>query len=131
MIKVGIIGTRRRNWARDSFAVRSAFLDLHEKKPQEEYHIVSGGCPKGGDHFADLTAKELGLPITIYYPNWNKHGRGAGFVRNGKIAEDSDVLIACVAEDRKGGTEDTIEKFLKKMVCSEKRAIESGWLILV
>ena len=39
--------------------------------------------------------------------------RGAGFVRNGDIAKDSDVLIACVAPDRTGGTEDTIKKFLK------------------
>lgn len=26
---------------------------------------------------------------------------------------EADVLIACVAEDRKGGTEDTIKKFQK------------------
>jgi len=31
-------------------------------------------------------------------------------VRNTLIAKDCTVLIACVAEDRTGGTEDTIKK---------------------
>jgi hypothetical protein len=29
------------------------------------------------------------------------------------FARDADVLIACAAPDRKGGTEDTIRKYLK------------------
>ena len=36
------------------------------------------------------------------------------YARNTLIARDADDLIAVVAEDRKGGTEDTIKKFLKK-----------------
>jgi hypothetical protein len=36
--------------------------------------------------------------------------KAAGFVRNTKIAEECDVLIAVVASDRLGGTEDTIRK---------------------
>jgi len=32
---------------------------------------------------------------------------------NTYIARDSDILIACVSKDRKGGTEDTIKKYLK------------------
>ena len=36
------------------------------------------------------------------------------YARNTLIARDADELIAVVAEDRKGGTEDTIKKFLKK-----------------
>jgi len=51
---------------------------------------------------------------TIWYPaDWNQYGKAAGFIRNTYIARDSDVLIACVADDRIGGTEDTIRKYLK------------------
>ena len=67
----------------------------------------------GRDHFAERIAKERGLTITIHYPDWNGKGKGAGFARNTTIAEDADILIACVAGDRKGGTEDTIKTFLK------------------
>jgi len=39
---------------------------------------------------------------------------GAGYIRNEDIAKFSHVLIACVNDDRIGGIEDTINKFLKK-----------------
>ena len=68
---------------------------------------------KSGDRFAELIADAYNVPITIHKADWKKNGRGAGFVRNTDIARDSDVLIACIAEDRKGGTEDTIKKFKK------------------
>ena len=75
--------------------------------------IVSGGCPEGGDNFAERIAKKEQVPVKIYYARWNKLGKSAGFTRNGDIARDADVLIAVVAADRTGGTEDTIKKFLK------------------
>jgi len=109
MKKIGIIGSRRRNKESDSKKIVEAFFDVYE----DGDWIVSGGCPKGGDRFAEMIAKSTGCPILIYYPNWDRYGRGAGIVRNTQIADESDVLIACVASDRKGGTEDTIKKFLK------------------
>jgi hypothetical protein len=109
MKKIGIVGSRRRNYFHDLDLVHGAFLEIYEKGDT----LVSGGCPKGGDWFAEIIAKIYDIPITIYHPDWEKRGRGAGFVRNTDIAKDSDVLIACVAEDRKGGTEDTIKKFKK------------------
>jgi len=51
------------------------------------------------------------IPTKIYPADWKKYGKASGFIRNDDIAKDSDVLIACVADDRKGGTEDTIKKF--------------------
>jgi len=106
---IGIVGTRRRDRYHDYVAVEEEFFKVYE----EGDWICSGGCPKGGDRFAEKIAKKYGIPILIYYPNWARHGRGAGFVRNTYIAKVSHVLIACVADDRTGGTEDTIEKFEK------------------
>lgn len=70
---------------------------------------MSGGCPLGGDRFAECLARVRGITITIHYPDW-KIGRHAGLLRNTLIAEDADILIALVASDRFGGTEDTIRK---------------------
>jgi predicted Rossmann fold nucleotide-binding protein DprA/Smf involved in DNA uptake len=109
MKKIGIIGSRRRDCNSAYQACLKAFEEIYEEGDE----IVSGGCPKGGDRFAEIIAKKLGIPIKIYYPNWKKNGKAAGFVRNTDIAEDSDVILAVVAEDRTGGTEDTIKKAQK------------------
>lgn len=110
MKKIGIVGSRRRDSQGDFLKVARKFAELYESGDW----IVSGGCPKGGDMFAEKIAKSIGVPILIFYPAWEKYGRSAAFVRNADIAEHSDELIACVAADRKGGTEDTIKKFVKK-----------------
>lgn len=112
-LKIGIVGSRRRNSQEDFVKVEDMFFSLYEPDSDGGDSIVSGGCPEGADNFAELLAKQHRIPIKIWYANWKRYGRGAGFVRNGDIAKDSDVLIACVASDRKGGTEDTIKKFLK------------------
>ena len=103
---IGIVGSRRRNKSEDYKKVLEKFEEIYEVGDK----IVSGGCPKGGDRFAEIIAKELDIPIIIHYPNWSRQGRAAGFIRNVLIVRDCDILIACVLEDRKGGTEDTIKK---------------------
>jgi len=105
---IGIVGSRRRDSSKDYKAVENALFA--ELKGIEKALIVSGGCPKGGDRFAEMAASKHGISIRIYYPKWHRYGRIAGFMRNTLIAEDCDVLIACVHKDRKGGTEDTIKK---------------------
>ncbi len=104
---IGIIGTRRRDTQADQRLVWAAFKKIY--KPGDI--IVSGGCPQGGDRFAEVIAKTLQIPIMIYYAQWGRYGKSAGFRRNGTIADAADVMIACVAEDRTGGTEDTLRKF--------------------
>lgn len=109
MKTIGIVGTRRRDSLGDLYKVRDALKKVYE----DGDHLVSGGCPAGGDRFAEVLARRKQIPITIHYARWRKLGRGAGFIRNSDIAVQADVLIACVAKDRKGGTEDTIRKFKK------------------
>ena len=104
---IGIVGSRRRNTPEDLKLVEGAFNTIYE--PGDT--LVSGGCPQGGDRFAEVLAAQRNVPIKIHRAEWNRYGRSAGFKRNTYIAQDADVLIACVAEDRTGGTEDTIKKF--------------------
>lgn len=106
---IGIIGTRRRNTTKDFKLVYDKFFELYE----EGDIICSGGCSEGGDHFAYIIHKDNAIPYIEFPANWKKYGKKAGFIRNLNIAEWSDILIACVAEDRTGGTEDTINQFKK------------------
>ena len=110
---LGIVGSRRRNTEADKSLIREKIKFYMAAGPVT---LVSGGCKRGADRFAEELAKELGLEIIIFYPD-TRDGvtrfeyAQACFKRNGYIAEKSDILIACVAPDRKGGTEDTIRKF--------------------
>jgi len=111
-MKLGIVGSRKRDSMRDKALLRQRILVLNPEV------IISGGCPRGADRFAEELAEELGIPIKIHYPEisdgasyWERIR--AYYARNQKIAEDSDYLIALVSKSRKGGTEDTIRRFLK------------------
>ena len=109
--------------------VEQKLLDLYE----EGDVIVSGGCPKGADRFAEKFAKNEGAPILIIYPNYKKFGRGAPIIRNGSVANSSDVIVACVVNPqdgldevlkrKTGGTEDTLRKFCKRVEDYDKRII--------
>ena len=106
---IGIVGSRRRNSPKDFKKVEQYFLK--EYTPGD--WICSGGCSKGGDRFAVLLHDKYKTPYLEFPANWEKYGKSAGFRRNTDIAERSDVLIACVSNDRTGGTEDTVKKFRK------------------
>lgn len=111
------MGTRRRNSKEAYQKVREKFFEIYE----EGDWICSGGCPTGGDRFAEKIAKEEGIPILTFYPAYKKYGRGAPIVRNTPVAETSDVILACVIKPddgidevlnrKEGGTEDTLRKY--------------------
>ena len=103
---IGIVGSRSRDTDDDFDICREVFDRIYE--PGDT--IVSGGCPRGGDRFAEVIAQESNIPIKIHPAEWSKYGPTAGLVRNNLIARDCDILIAVVAETRTGGTEDTIRK---------------------
>jgi predicted Rossmann fold nucleotide-binding protein DprA/Smf involved in DNA uptake len=113
MTKVAIVGSRRRSTLRD----RQIVIDLVELlvKAHGDVTIVSGGCPKGADAFAEEAAKIFGLPMIIHPvprdPPIRSRGEFAAraFARNEIVANDCDIMYAFVAPDRKGGTENTVE----------------------
>ncbi len=142
---IGIIGSRRRDTDEDYRLVLRDFLSIYQFGDR----IVSGGCSKGGDRFAEHIANYFEIPIVIHYPNKSKldpkllevNPRAAyaaiNYDRNWLIAQDADILIACVAKDRKGGTEDTVKKFCRKFpkqgqrLTTEQELINQGRLVLV
>jgi len=119
-ITIGVVGTRSRDTERD----RWMFLREFKKVYQPGDKLVSGGCAKGGDRFAEELANEQNIELIVHYPNrsnldpklLSRSIKAAyteiNYARNTLIAQDCDILIAIISKDRKGGTEDTIKKTL-------------------
>jgi len=85
-MRVAIVGSRK-------FTDYIEFLNFIEFVGGNITHIVSGGAT-GADRMAQDYAMDTATPITIYYPNWNKHGKAAGMMRNGRIVKDCELVIA-------------------------------------
>lgn len=55
--------------------------------------IVTGGA-QGVDKKAENVAIQLGMKVTVFYPDWKGLGRAAGPVRNRNIVHNADVVVA-------------------------------------
>jgi predicted Rossmann fold nucleotide-binding protein DprA/Smf involved in DNA uptake len=101
--KIGVVGSR----VFQNYKQLSDYLDSIIHRGDS---IVSGGAI-GVDSMAQRYAKEHGLRIIICYPDYETHGKGATFIRNREIVENSDRVIAFYARGKfqQGGTSNTIE----------------------
>lgn len=69
--------------------------------------IVSGGA-KGADSCAEAAAQACSLAAVVHFPDWAKHGKRAGFVRNAEIVDDCDRVVA-FWDGASRGTKHTID----------------------
>lgn len=60
---------------------------------QNNIEIVSGTAT-GADMLGERYAKEKNYSIKKFPADWDKYGKGAGYIRNKEMAEYSDALIA-------------------------------------
>jgi len=75
--------------------------------------IVSGGAA-GADSLAPIIAQGLEVPCTVHKPEWDKHGKAAGFIRNQAIVDDADAVAAFFGPGPETkGTQDTIRRARK------------------
>lgn len=70
--------------------------------------VVSGGA-RGVDYVGAALAALHGVPVRIYEAEWRQHGKAAGPMRNRKMAEYADALIA-VWDGKSRGTKNMIEE---------------------
>jgi len=74
------------------------YLNLDEvrqfvREQSRDTVIVSGGAV-GVDSAAVAEARRLGMPYEVYLPDWQKHGRRAGALRNQQIVAAADEVVA-------------------------------------
>jgi len=105
-MRIGIVGSRRRT---DRDAVEACIAEL-----APDTVVVTGGA-RGPDRWAEQAARARGFGVVVHEPDlgeararWQATRRY--HARNQVIIDDSDRIIAFVAPDRTGGTEDTIRR---------------------
>ena len=79
-MKIAIVGSR------------NILVENIENYVSKEDEIVSGGA-KGVDSCAAQYAKENGLKLTEFLPQYELYGRAAPIVRNKKIVDYADKVI--------------------------------------
>jgi len=73
--------------------------------------IVSGGA-KGADKLAEQYAKANNLDILVFVPDWQALGKRAGFLRNIKIIDNCDLVVA-FWDGKSKGTRHSLDYALK------------------
>ena len=73
--------------------------------------LISGGA-KGSDSLGERYANENNIETLIFKPDWEKHGKAAGMIRNTDIVNNAELIIAFWDEISKG-TKDSITKAKK------------------
>ena len=92
-MKIAVVGSR--NFPSKKFVQDTVFMYLHDCGFKCEF--VSGGA-RGVDTWAEEVAHSCnmgaGIPCKIFKADWDKHGKSAGFMRNEKIINEADLVLA-------------------------------------
>ena len=79
---------------------------------KDDIEVVSGRAI-GADMLGEMYAKDKKYPVKLFPADWNTHGKGAGFIRNGEMANYANMLIAFWDGESKG-TKHMVETAQKK-----------------
>lgn len=79
--------------------------------PHEAHELVSGGA-MGIDALAEQAAKQLRLPIKIFYPDYDANGRLAPLIRNSQIVDYADLVLA-FWDNHSRGTAHTLNRCIE------------------
>ena len=85
----------------DSYFTLRDLLDKHLCR-RKDVTIISGHA-RGVDLMAEYYARMAEIPLEVYPADWKKYGKKAGMVRNAKMAEVADELVA-IWDGRSRGT---------------------------
>ena len=87
-MRLAIVGTRtftNYEFIRKKILKKFYLSDITER--------VSGGA-EGVDTLAEQFADEYNIVLKVYKPDWKKYGKKAGAIRNKKIVQRCDSIIA-------------------------------------
>ena len=90
-MKLAVVGSR--DLVKIPDLARQSMRDYLTRYRRGITEIVSGGA-RGADTYAEEIAAELGIPTKIFPADWNKYGKGAGFIRNKEIVDYADAVVA-------------------------------------
>ena len=108
--KVIIAGTRM--FADYTLLCSSCDRLLSQKGLTHDIIIVSGTA-RGADKLGERYAKERGYNVELFPADWENNGRAAGYIRNAKMADNADALIA-FWDGQSRGTKNMIDNARRK-----------------
>lgn len=94
-MKVAVIGSR------------SIVMDISKYLPENISEIITGGA-EGVDTSAERYADKKGISKHIIRPDYDKHGKSAPLIRNQRIVNLADMVIA-FWDGKSGGTAFTVK----------------------
>jgi hypothetical protein len=97
-----IVFTGSRNWD-DSKLIYPLFDALDH----DAVEIIHGGA-QGLDSQVDNIARLYGHEPTVVHPDWDQYGKAAGPIRNSRMAQVADLVIAYRSFGRSRGTDNMI-----------------------
>ena len=77
-------------------------------KRQDSNIVIISGTARGADRLGEQYARERGYKIERYPADWDNDGHAAGPIRNARMADNADALIA-FWDGRSRGTKNMIE----------------------
>ena len=51
------------------------------------------GCARGADTGGERWAAKRGIPVAMFPADWDKHGKGAGHIRNREMADHAEAVV--------------------------------------
>lgn len=100
-MKIAVVGSRS---FKDSEKVSEILFPYFA---YQENTMITGGAI-GVDSIAEDLAKLNKIPYKVIRPDWDKHGRGAGMIRNTLIVDEADMVIA-IWDGQSKGTKHSID----------------------
>ena len=108
--RVIIAGTRSFN---DYELLRDLCNNLLSEKQRTHTVVIISGTARGADQMGERYARERGFQLRRFPADWEQYGRSAGHIRNAKMADNADALIAFWDGESKG-TKNMIDNARRK-----------------
>jgi hypothetical protein len=108
-MKIIIAGTRNFNDKHLLFCQ----MDWLVTKLTLQYFSVVSGTAEGADKLGEEWAEERNVACERFPPDWNKHGKAAGPIRNAQMADVADICVV-FWDGKSKGTKNMIETALSK-----------------
>lgn len=110
LYRVIIAGTRYFN---DYELLRTSCNNLLSVKQRTHTVVIISGTARGADQMGERYARERGYEIRQFPADWEQYGKSAGHIRNAKMADNADALIAFWDGESKG-TKNMIDNARRK-----------------
>lgn len=106
--KYVVLVSGSRNWT-DKEVIRFRLLEANPTLVVVGGHKFADDPNRSADELTRQVCEEEGIPIHIEKANWNKYGKNAGSIRNGKMLSDwkPDEVI-CFWDGKSTGTSNMI-----------------------